>query len=335
MRAVLHVRRMIMRAVLAAIVLSVTVLVSACVAETVVPGMPVADAGTDQVVDMATQVTLNGSGSFDPEQEPLVYQWSLLAVPYQVAGASLAVTLSDADSQHPYFNALDPGTYVAGLRVQAGKRSSVLDSVTVVALDTSHKNTRPVADAGVDTRLCPGETGLLIGNGSFDPDDDPLVSFLWKQVPTGAPTVEINAADQKNTSFVVPNSDPTPEPLRFRLTVSDGELDASDTVDVQVQVVVARPSGPQASVEPGGIIILDGMKDGNKSCYPATASLSWLWTQVFQEVGEATVSLNNVTQEKATGIAPIGENYEFLFQLTITADGDSDSDRVSVSVTSS
>src|SRR6185369_6932354 len=37
---------------------------------------PVADAGPDQIGVAAGTITLNGSGSFDPEGDPITYQWS-------------------------------------------------------------------------------------------------------------------------------------------------------------------------------------------------------------------------------------------------------------------
>ena len=49
-----------------------------------VPGpnrQPVANAGWDQTGEANNMVFLDGSGSFDPEESMLTYQWELLAVP--------------------------------------------------------------------------------------------------------------------------------------------------------------------------------------------------------------------------------------------------------------
>lgn len=299
-------------------------LLGGCIAETTLPDMPVADAGTDQITVIGSRVTLDGAGSYDPAGEALSYQWQLLTMPGDAD--TDGDVLRDSQSQQPYFDATTAGLYVVGLRVLAGKRVSALDSVAVTARDTTPQNRPPLPDAGDDTRLCPGETGTLIGNGSFDPDGDTLTSYAWEQVATGAVEVTITGADQINASFIAPAA--TPQPLRFRLTVSDGALTASDTVDVQVQPVVARAQGPQTVISGGGNFTLDG----TASCYPGGSTPVWRWTQHEQQVGEAAVPLNNVTQAQATGIAPTGVDYTFEFELMLTADGDSDRDTTRVTV---
>ncbi len=59
---------------------------------------PVADAGADQVVNPNALVTLDGSGSTDPDGDlPLAYLWTQTGGP--------AVTLSDATAVQPTFTA--------------------------------------------------------------------------------------------------------------------------------------------------------------------------------------------------------------------------------------
>ncbi len=64
-------------------------------------GAPVAAAGLDQVVASGVLVTLDGSGSTDPDANPLTYSWA----------APASITLSDASAQSPTFTAptLNPG----------------------------------------------------------------------------------------------------------------------------------------------------------------------------------------------------------------------------------
>jgi hypothetical protein len=58
---------------------------------------PVASAGPDQTAATLSSVTLDGSGSFDPDGSPVAYRWK------QIRG--VPVTLSDPTAQNPVFTA--------------------------------------------------------------------------------------------------------------------------------------------------------------------------------------------------------------------------------------
>jgi K319-like protein/OmpA family protein len=92
---------------------------------------PVADAGPNQVVPPGT-VTLNGSGSFDPDGTPLTFSWQ------QIGGAS--VTLSGANTATPTFTAVAGQIYSFRLTVKnaAGLQSSASTTVTTSSAVTLH-----------------------------------------------------------------------------------------------------------------------------------------------------------------------------------------------------
>jgi Subtilase family len=87
---------------------------------------PIANAGPDQGVGLNAAVTLNGSGSSDPDAGPgpLTYAWS------QVSGP--AVTISNATQAQASFTPTVTGTYVFQLQVSDGAASAT-DQVTVTA----------------------------------------------------------------------------------------------------------------------------------------------------------------------------------------------------------
>jgi mono/diheme cytochrome c family protein len=91
---------------------------------------PVADAGADQAVETGNVVTLDGSGSSDPDGDALGYGWTL------DAPIGSAATLAGADTATPSFTADVDGDYVATLVVNDGSLDSDPDSLTVTAATT-------------------------------------------------------------------------------------------------------------------------------------------------------------------------------------------------------
>jgi hypothetical protein len=89
---------------------------------------PVANAGPDQTVTAGQQVTLDGTGSSDPNGDPLTYSWCLKGKP-----EGSTVSLSGANTARPTFTPDIAGSYVLCLTVNDGKLGSASDSVVVEA----------------------------------------------------------------------------------------------------------------------------------------------------------------------------------------------------------
>ena len=94
-------------------------------------GVPSANAGPDQTVNAGIKVTLNGSGSNDPDNAPapLTYSWTQSSGP--------GVTLIGANTVTPSFTPLAAGTYVFKLTVNDGLTESVPDTVTITVNDAA------------------------------------------------------------------------------------------------------------------------------------------------------------------------------------------------------
>jgi len=166
---------------------------------------PEAIAGPDQNVFTKQNVTLDGSGSWDPEgNTPLTYAWS------QIAGT--AVTLSDTLSVMPTFTAPnDPDSLVFSLVVtdSLGK-SSEPDMVVVTVM-----NQAPIADAGPDQSGNTLSMFTLEGSG-IDPDDDLPLAYLWIQ--TGGPLVILSDRLIANPFFIAPGD---AAQMTFELLITD------------------------------------------------------------------------------------------------------------------
>jgi hypothetical protein len=84
---------------------------------------PVADAGPNQIDVASGLITLDGSASYDPDDDPITYQWS------QVSGPS--VTIADATKAVASFTAADAQTYVFRLVVTDSKGATGQARVTI------------------------------------------------------------------------------------------------------------------------------------------------------------------------------------------------------------
>jgi hypothetical protein len=102
---------------------------------------PVAVTGPDQELPAGSTVTLDGSASFDPDGDGLIFIWSLTTVPNGSAAA-----LSNPGIIQPTFLADIRGTYIAQLIVNDGQINSDPVTTTITAL-----NRPPVAVAGADS----------------------------------------------------------------------------------------------------------------------------------------------------------------------------------------
>ncbi len=119
-------------------------------------------------VHVGSLVTLDGSGSTDPDGNSLTYHWTLSPP----AGSS--AMLSDPSAVMPTFTADRTGTYDVQLVVNDGTQDSPLALASL-----SSENGAPVADAGPDQLLIlDGTLVHLDGSASDDPDSDPL-TYAW------------------------------------------------------------------------------------------------------------------------------------------------------------
>jgi hypothetical protein len=249
---------------------------------------PVADAGEDQELD-PTVVTLDGSGSHDPDGDLLSYTWSQKQGP--------EVTLSDTHTVSPAFLAKKSGQYRFELVVSGGGQTSLPDEVIVFI-----RNVPPAADAGEDFEMIVGTVAVLDGSGSADPNEDP-VTFSWTQ-SLGLPVTLEGGTNQ--TATFVPESQGI---YGFQLVTSDG-LHESPPDEVWVIVnsltnrVPTADAGEDQTVTEGDTVTLNG----SASFDPDGDPLTYTWSQVS---GPESVVLEGAATVQARFEAPDPGIYEF------------------------
>jgi len=278
---------------------------------------PVANSGPDQTVQFGNSVTLDGSGSMDPDEDhPLTYAWEIISKP----DGSSAV-LNNPNTVNPSFTPDISGNYTIQLIVtDALGFLSAPDTVTVDSV-----NTAPNADAGEDQAITIINTAVqLDGTQSWDPDGD-NISYLWtitsKPAGSGATLSDSSIA----TPTFVADVKGTYE---VELVVTDFWGLTNDPVVVMVSFSNVPPvadAGNNQAVSVGDLVNLDGSGSSDANYDPLTYS----WSFVSTPEGSTAALLNAATAHPSF-TADMAGTYEISL---VVNDGLEDSFPVSVSVT--
>ena len=282
---------------------------------------PTANAGPDRFVAGDTSVMLDGSSSFDPENDTLAFSWS------QVAGSS--VSLSSTSVAGPSFTA---PTKIATrqflefeLTVDDGISSSAPDSVTITVVE----NFPPTAIIMGPARVSGRESFLLDASRSADiTEGEPVVSHSWVQI--SGPSASISSPNSAITSVVAPPKTNADQILEFEVTVDDGFAGGTDTETIQVTVSAnlapVADAGADLTFAGGSTVTLDG----SASSDPDNDTLTYAWTQT----NGPSVSLSNAAAANPTFIAPASTNVDqtLTFELVVS-DGLASSTAESVTIT--
>jgi chitinase len=188
---------------------------------------PFADAGLDQVVNAHDAVTLDGSGSADVDGLIVSYQWKQTRGP--------AVTLSDPTAASLTFTA-PAKKRGAKLRfrlkvVDDGGLKCRDDVVVEVNAASSQSAVQPVADAGPDLIVNPGDEVTLTAAASTPADGS--MTYSWRKV--AGPRLKLSNRKDMETTFVAPLMGQNGGKVTFMLTVRNGRQRATDTCTVQIR----------------------------------------------------------------------------------------------------
>lgn len=259
---------------------------------------PVARAGPDQSVHIGSLVTLDGTGSYDPDGDyPLSFEWQLYN--FGLAEPNITDLLSpSANDPTPSFTAYLATDYTAYLGVidSDGDHSEV-DIVTI-----STTNSRPVADAGADQSIdLVGTIVTLDGTQSYDDDGDPL-NYAWSL--TARPSGSVAALINPLTAIPSFTADVNGE-YRATLVVNDGWADsAADETTVSFDNVapVADAGGNQVVAAGATVTLSGGGTDANGD------PLTYQWSFVSWPDGTPP-ALQGATNPTASFVADTAGDY--------------------------
>jgi large repetitive protein len=275
---------------------------------------PIANAGPDQTVNPGHVISLDGTKSNDPDDDPITYLWK------QTAGPT--VKLNGDNSPMATFTAPSTNNISADtdliftLTVSDSKNATSTDNVKVTVKYIPAPNKSPVSNAGVDQSVNAGDSVSLDGIGSKDAEGN-ITSYSWKQIQ--GPAVTLNGSDTARASFTAPSvsSDTS---LKFSLTVKDdkGAVSSPTIVTITVKAVnhppVASITTIDQTVNEGEIVSLDATKTND----PDGDSLTYLWRQT----AGPTVEINDANSAIATLKAPpnlsLSSDIVLTFQLTVS-----------------
>lgn len=295
---------------------------------------PVADAGADKIVPEGSIITLDGTGSYDPDNDPIAtYAW--------VQTAGTPVTLSNAGTATPSFAAPNVGPDGAvltfALTVTDNPNSAFLGSALTSAADTITVNVKYVNQPPVVSATSPGAkdegTVVALSATASDPDGNPL-AYAWQQV--SGPTVTLVNPNSAAPSFVAPLVPFGGGSVSFKVTVADGfggEASASCTVEIRnVNNAPVADAGINKSTTEGSSVTLSGALSSDLD----GEALTYAWTQT----AGPTVALAGAQSVTPTFTAPLlnvggdpNASVTLTFTLTVTdIAGASATDTVDVKV---
>ncbi|MCV9389477.1 PKD domain-containing protein, partial [Reichenbachiella ulvae] len=261
-------------------------------------------------INIGEQVTLDGTGSSDPDGTVASYLWTVSSGPstpsIQDAGNALASTTIDI-----------PGEYVISLEVTDDLGASSIDLITLIV-----GNKSPIAIISTDSQnLQVGETLTLDGSTSSDPDGT-ISSYLWI-VSSGPTTPTIENSDKATASV---KFDQVGEYVITLEIIDNLGSSATDNISILVEnsAPIALISEEKVTMMAGETIELDGSQSTDSD--GSIAEYKWSISS-----GPAKPYIKQADQAIATISIDVPGEYVITLEVTDNT-GNSSSDDILITV---
>jgi hypothetical protein len=262
---------------------------------------PVANAGPDQlatVIALPALITLDGSGSSDPNGAVLSYHWRQLSGP---AGSFI-----NPGAARSTFSASALGAYTFELVADNGSYSSFADTVKVTL-----KNDAPLAYAGdgqIFSDSQPVASITLDGSRSYDPEQVAL-RYRWTQISGWR--VQLSDPNAARPTFL----HPWPGTYLFQLVVNDGLQDSKPSV---VAIYIGPDQPPVADPGPSRYTGTNSITlDGTHSHGPnGVGTLTYQWRQVSGQA--VTITGTNTATPVVGRFWQSSASLNYVFELVVS-----------------
>ena len=263
---------------------------------------PVADPGGPYAVDEGVSITLDGSGSSDPNGDPLTYAWDL----------DNDGLFDDGANATAAFAGVDDATATVGLQVSDGALTNTATVAVVV------HNVAPSVSAGVDQTIDEGGSANLAATFT-DPGtlDTHTATVNWGD--GSAPEAAAVSEAGGNGSVAGTHTYAQDGAYTVTVTVTDDDGGVgSDTLTVTVRnVAPVVNAGPDRGVITGEMVDLPPASFTDPGTLDThTATVDW---------GDGTLAPGAVTEAGGNGSVAAGHAYAapglYTVTVTVTDDG--------------
>jgi PKD repeat protein/DNA-directed RNA polymerase subunit M/transcription elongation factor TFIIS len=273
--------------------------------------LPTADAGSDQNnVPVNSTVTLDGSGSSDPDGFITEYNWTLVSKP-----AGSAAVLNSTTYVKPKFFADKLGEYRCKLGVKDNDSAwSVVEDEVIV---TVIQNRIPIVNISSPPNLAmynttPADTIFFESNGTYDPDDDTdgngtidgteqdNLIYSWTAYQGNATPVVISTlANFNSTSVPTSTYEFIPGAHMINLTVRDS-LGGNASAQVEINISNVPPVANISSPTDGEMFnkFAEIELDGSATADPDNTTFDLYYYWLIEKSGESPIIITNLSKPR-------------------------------------
>lgn len=262
----------------------------------------VVKAGADQTITLPATLTLDGSGTTDPDGPVKQYEWVKVSGP--------ACTITSVNSAKTTVTNLNAGVYTFKLTAWGDNWAPKNDEVvvTVKAAPVVVVNNAPVAIAGSSVSMTlPENVTSLNGAASYD-NDGSIAAYSWTKIagPAQCNLTNANAANATAANLAQGT-------YSFRLQVTDDKNAVSaDTVSVTVKAAPATGNQPIVTNAGADMTITlpvnRAILDGSATADPDGETKAYQWRKIS---GPAAGTITDAKSMLALASSLVEGTYKF------------------------